>query len=158
MYEGESNERDPTPAQEWFGPSSAMLACSTETSLTYESNAKVRSKTRPRSSRNPSPDTIVQVDELIRQERRTIELAERMNISHDSVHSIIQDHLGYRLLCAEWILKLLNGHQKTESFGAALNHLIPYHNEGDDFLLEIVTGDESWCHHYEPETRRQNLQ
>lgn len=107
-----------------------------------------------------TPDTIAQVDELIRQERRISidELAERVKISHGSVHTIIHDHLGYRLLCAQWMPKILNDRQKTERFGAALTHLIRYHNEGDDFLSAIVTGDESWCHHYEPETRRQSLQ
>ena len=106
-----------------------------------------------------TPNTIAQVDELIRQERRIRidKLAERVNISHGSVHTIIHDHLGYRLLCAQWMPKILNDHQKTERFGAALTHLIRYHNEGDDFLSAIVTGDES-CHHYEPESRRQSLQ
>ena len=26
------------------------------------------------------------------------------------------------------------------------------------FLSRIVTGDESWVHHYSPETKRQNLE
>uniref|UniRef100_A0A1B6LW98 Mariner Mos1 transposase n=1 Tax=Graphocephala atropunctata TaxID=36148 RepID=A0A1B6LW98_9HEMI len=26
-----------------------------------------------------------------------------------------------------------------------------YHDKGDDFLLNNVTGDESWVHHYDPE-------
>ncbi|GFS33446.1 uncharacterized protein TNIN_327601 [Trichonephila inaurata madagascariensis] len=84
--------------------------------------------------------TVAHVDELIRQEWRISinELADRVNISHGSVHSIIHDHLGYRLLCAEWISKLLNDRQKTERFGTALTHLIRYHNEGD-FLSAIVT-------------------
>jgi hypothetical protein len=25
--------------------------------------------------------------------------------------------------------------------------------EGDDFLLNTVTGDESWFHHFDPETK-----
>ena len=58
-----------------------------------------------------TPDTTAQVDELIRQERRISidELTERVNISHGSVHTIIHDHLGYRLLCAEW--KTSQGYQ-----------------------------------------------
>ncbi|GFU13745.1 hypothetical protein TNCV_939641 [Trichonephila clavipes] len=62
------------------------------------------------------------------------------------------------LLRAEGIPKLLNDRQKMERFGAALTHLIRYHNEGDDLKVIIVTKDESRWHHYEPETRRRSLQ
>ncbi|GFY01762.1 hypothetical protein TNCV_1467541 [Trichonephila clavipes] len=50
-----------------------------------------------------TPDTIAHADELIRQEWRISvdELAERVNISHGSVHSLIHDHLGYRRWCSE---------------------------------------------------------
>ena len=33
-----------------------------------------------------------------------------------------------------------------------------YNNEGEAFLSRIVTGDESWVHHYSPETKRQSLE
>jgi histone-lysine N-methyltransferase SETMAR len=33
-----------------------------------------------------------------------------------------------------------------------------YHEEGDQFLLNTVTGDESWIHHFDPEEKRQSMQ
>ena len=33
-----------------------------------------------------------------------------------------------------------------------------YRHEGDDFLLRIVTSDESWFHHFEPDTKRQSME
>jgi hypothetical protein len=33
-----------------------------------------------------------------------------------------------------------------------------YHDEGHDVLARIVTGDESWVHHYQPETKRVSMQ
>jgi len=30
--------------------------------------------------------------------------------------------------------------------------------EGDQFLLNIVTGDESWIHHFDPEEKRLSMQ
>jgi len=33
-----------------------------------------------------------------------------------------------------------------------------YRHEGDDFLHRIVTGDESWFHHFEPETKQQSME
>jgi hypothetical protein len=33
-----------------------------------------------------------------------------------------------------------------------------YHNEGHDMLAQIVTGDESWIHHYQLETKYASVQ
>ena len=33
-----------------------------------------------------------------------------------------------------------------------------YHKEGDQFLLNIVNGDESWIHHFDPEEKRVSMQ
>jgi len=33
-----------------------------------------------------------------------------------------------------------------------------YKNEGEEFLSRIVTGDETWVHHYEPESKRQSME
>jgi hypothetical protein len=33
-----------------------------------------------------------------------------------------------------------------------------YCEEGDQFLLNIVTGDESWSHHFDPEEKRLSMQ
>jgi histone-lysine N-methyltransferase SETMAR len=30
--------------------------------------------------------------------------------------------------------------------------------EGDSFLDRIITGDETWSHHYEPESKRQSME
>ena len=32
------------------------------------------------------------------------------------------------------------------------------HEEGDQFLLNIVTGDESWIHHFDPEEKRMSME
>ena len=37
-------------------------------------------------------------------------------------------------------------------------HLYPYSNERDIFLDRIITGDETWVHHYEPESKWQNME
>ena len=36
--------------------------------------------------------------------------------------------------------------------------LARYEAEGDNFLSNIVTGDETWVHHFEPETKRQSME
>jgi hypothetical protein len=39
-------------------------------------------------------------------------------------------------------------------------HLLDrYNNEGkEEFLSRMVTGDETWVHHYEPESKRQSME
>jgi histone-lysine N-methyltransferase SETMAR len=36
--------------------------------------------------------------------------------------------------------------------------LARYEVEGGDFLSTIVTGDETWIHHFKPETKRQSME
>jgi hypothetical protein len=36
--------------------------------------------------------------------------------------------------------------------------LLQYEYEGDKFLCNTVTGDESWVHHLEPENKRQSVE
>ncbi|GFS24170.1 histone-lysine N-methyltransferase SETMAR [Elysia marginata] len=33
-----------------------------------------------------------------------------------------------------------------------------YDEEGEEFIQRIVTGDESWVHHYDPESKRQLME
>jgi len=66
--------------------------------------------------------------------------------------------LGYRKVCAHWVLRLLTEDHKGQRKAITSELLQRYRHEGDDFLLHIVTGDESWFHHFEPETKRQSME
>ena len=44
---------------------------------------------------------------------------------------------------------------RTSHLNFCKTHLQRYAREGNDFL---VSGDESWCHHFEPESKRQSFQ
>ena len=41
---------------------------------------------------------------------------------------------------------------------ACVSHLQQYHKEEYAFLSCIITADETWCHHFEPESKRQSQQ
>jgi hypothetical protein len=47
---------------------------------------------------------------------------------------------------------------KLQRKNTSSQHLERCRNEGEDFLLSIVTDDESWFHHFEPETKRQSME
>jgi hypothetical protein len=40
----------------------------------------------------------------------------------------------------------------------SLQHLLRYADEGEDIFNRIVTGDESWVHHYQPESKHASMQ
>ena len=44
---------------------------------------------------------------------------------------------------------------KRKRLDVCARHLALYREEGDNFLQHIVTGDETWIHHHEPESKRQ---
>ena len=56
--------------------------------------------------------------------------------------------LGYRKICARWVPRLLTGDRKVQGKAITSEMLRRYWDEGDDLLLSIVAGDESWFHHF----------
>lgn len=104
-------------------------------------------------------DLIDKVDDLVRSDRRlTLRmLAMKVDVSLGTMWTIVHDRLRYRKVCAQWVPKQLTDQHKELRMGLALQHLFRYH-EDPAFLHRIVTGDESWCHHYEPETKRDSMQ
>lgn len=79
-------------------------------------------------------------------------------ISRSLLHEIVTEHLGYKKMCARWVPKNLTDVHKTKRMGAALEFLTQYHNDGDEFLDRIVTGDETWVSYKTPENKRQSME
>ena len=52
---------------------------------------------------------------------------------------------------------LTQGH-KTDRMEVFQDLLHQFESEGDRFLDSMVTGDETWCHHYELESERQSME
>ena len=62
-----------------------------------------------------------------------------------------------RKLIARWVSKSLSDEQMATTasvFSALLKRFRPK----DDFLLRLVTVDETWVHYYEPEKKSQSCQ
>ena len=53
---------------------------------------------------------------------------------------------------------MLTQEHKDHCMQVCQDLLNQYKAEGDSFLDRIITGDETWCHHYEPESRRQSME
>jgi len=100
-----------------------------------------------------------QIKQRIHDYRRVTidETAAEFNMSHGSVYSIVHDDLGYRKVCSRWVPRQLSDVHKHAQQTIYQEHLDPHACEGDAFLHRIVTGDESWVYHYEPESKRQSM-
>ena len=98
--------------------------------------------------------------ELIHENRRITveEVAGRLNVSVGSAYSLIHDSLKFSQVCARWVPKELTEERKRKRLDICSRHLARYREESDNFLQQIVTGNETWIHHYEPETKRQSRQ
>ncbi|GFV69816.1 histone-lysine N-methyltransferase SETMAR [Trichonephila clavipes] len=110
--------------------------------------------------------SLINVDlvELVRQrvmENRRFTITELNSqfpqISRSLLHEIATKHLLFKKLCARWVPKNLTPEHKIQHLGAALTFLQRYHDDGDEFLDRIVTGDETWISHFSPETKLQSM-
>ncbi|GFV50619.1 histone-lysine N-methyltransferase SETMAR [Trichonephila clavipes] len=128
--------------------------------LTAEGRESVGDDQRPGQANTViTSDLIDKVNDLVRSDRRVTlrMLALKVDVSYGSVWTIVHDRLRFRKVCATWVPKQLTDLQKELRMGLALQHLFRY-QEDPAFMKRIVTGDETWCHHYEPETKRDSMQ
>ena len=64
--------------------------------------------------------------------------------------------LEYGKACARWVPRMLTQEHKERRMQVCQELLNQYEAEGDSFLDRIISGDETWCHHYEPQAKRQS--
>ena len=86
------------------------------------------------------------------------EVAHLLQISHVSAYAMMHNKLGFHKACARWVPKQLTEVHKQTRVDICQKHLDRYGNEQDIFLVRIITGDETWVHHYEPESKWQSME
>ncbi len=57
-------------------------------------------------------------------------------------------------MSVKWVLRQLTEVHQAQRMGAALEFSMQYHNEGDQYMDRIVTGDETCFHFSTPETKK----
>jgi hypothetical protein len=80
------------------------------------------------------------------------QIAGRLGISKESVGYII-GLLGSTKVCSQWVQRMLTPENKQQHVESCDELLKCCGEEGDQFLLNIVTGDVSWIHHFDPEEK-----
>ena len=107
-----------------------------------------------------TPETIEQIHELILEDRRNSakSITEQLGISRERVGSIIHEDLDMRKLCAKCVLKCLNADQKRRRCQSSVQILEFFRRDPNDFLSQLVTVDETWLYHYNPETKQKSME
>ncbi|KAL4084659.1 hypothetical protein QTP88_027586 [Uroleucon formosanum] len=82
-------------------------------------------------------------------------MANALGISYGSVQNILKDDLGMRRVCAKFVPRILTEDQ-MENRKLITAELFERSVNENDFLLKIVTGDETWVFAYDPETKLQS--
>jgi len=85
-------------------------------------------------------------------------IAEQLGISRERVGSIIHEDLDMRKLSAKWVPKCLNPDQKHQRCQSSEQLLEFFRCNPNDFLSRLVTMEETWLYHYDPETMQQTLE
>lgn len=112
---------------------------------------------RPSTSR--TDEKINEVEKMVLANRRITvrEVAEDLNISIGSCHSIFINDLGMRRVAAKFVPKLLNCDQKQQRMNNA-NEMLNSVRDDQNLLQRVITGDESWVYGYDVETKAQSSQ
>ena len=85
------------------------------------------------------------------------EIAQTLGTSHGSISTILHDRLGMLKLTAHWLPKSLSDEQMATR-ASVCSALLKHFRSKEDFLLCLVTVDETWAHYYEPENKAQSCQ
>ncbi|XP_060822306.1 histone-lysine N-methyltransferase SETMAR-like [Bombus pascuorum] len=113
---------------------------------------------RPRTS--ITEENIRTIRELLERDRRLTlsEMTAQVGISYGSCQTIVTKDLGFRKVCARWVPRLLTAEQKLRRFQVCQELSARFSEEGDTFLNRIVTCDETWVHHYTPESKQASME
>jgi len=107
-----------------------------------------------------TPEISDQIHELILEDRRISakSIAEQLGISRDQVRSIVHEDLDMGKLSAKWVPKCLNAYQKRQRCQSSEQSLQFFRPDPNEFLSRLVTMDETWLYHYDPETKQQSME
>jgi hypothetical protein len=87
---------------------------------------------------------------LVRSDRRlgAREIAGELNMNMETVRQIVKDDLGMRILSANMVPRILTHDQKQRRL-----HISSELLRIAEKFCRVITGDETWCFQYDPETK-----
>ena len=107
-----------------------------------------------------TPEISDEINELILGDRwiSAKSIAQQLGISREQVGSIIHEDLDMWKLSVKWVLKCLNIDQKRQQCQLSEQLLELICHDPNDFLLQLVTMDETRLYLYDLEMKQQSME
>lgn len=107
-----------------------------------------------------TPEFVKKVHQIVVSNRKVKlqEIADTLKLSKGSVFTIIHEHLLMKKLFAKWVPRSLTFDQKQQRIDDSESCLELFGRNKAEFLRRYVTMDETWIHHYTPESKRQSAE
>ena len=121
----------------------------------------VEDDTRPgRPKTSVTKANIAAVKIVVEQDARLSvkDIASCTGISEGSVQTILKKRLDLRKVCTRWVPHLLTEEQKTQPLKCARELLKTCKGCNSRVISNLLTGDETWVHMFEPQRRADNKQ
>ena len=105
-----------------------------------------------------SAEYVTRVHNIVLGDRRITmgQIAEEVGCSITTIHRILHNHLHMKKLSARWVPRMLRDDQKRKRRMISQQLLDQMHADKENFFSRIVTQDETWVHHFEPESKEQS--
>ena len=105
-------------------------------------------------------DMVNKIHDIVLADRRVKirEIANIVKISTERIQNVLHETLGMRKLSARWVPRLLTLEHKRNRMTTSKHCLDMFKRNRKEFLRRFVTVDETWIHHYTPETKEQSKQ
>jgi len=123
--------------------------------------SSVTDSPRPSQAHRVVTTEVIAAVEAIVKENRSVtvhEIAAQLDKSHGSAHHIVHDVLQFHKVFARWVPRQLTAELKERRVDAYRELLKRFEAEGDGFLGRIVTGDETWVHYHQLETKKARME
>lgn len=103
-----------------------------------------------------TPENIKKILKIVVFDRKVKlqEIADISKISKGTVFKIMHENLGMKKLFSKWVPRLLTLEQKQQRIDDSERCLKLFTRDKKDFLRRYITTDETWIHHYTPESKR----
>ena len=103
-----------------------------------------------------APEAIAAVETIVKENRHVTvnKIAAHLDMCHGSAHRIAHNVLQFHKVSASWVRRQRTAELNERRFDACRELLERFEAEGDGFLGRIVTGDETWVHYHQSETKK----
>lgn len=104
-------------------------------------------------------ESVSAIQNLVESDRRmTVRyLAEQVGLSTERVRHILHECLLMRKVAARWVPKMLTNFDMQRRMETSEAILDQFGDNWNELLLCLITMDETWLYHYDPESKQQSM-